>query len=401
VAMNFVNALRMRLLTPLLVVASLLPAGCGKPQNQAPATPPAAQVGVVTVRAQAVPLTHDLVGRLSPTRQADVRARVPGVLEKRLYKEGSTVREGQVLFQIDPAPLRAALDAAEGALAQAQAQATNAHVTAQRNRELVSSGLVSRSDLDNAEASERSTSAAVQQAKANVETARINLGYATVRAPISGRASQQKVTEGALVGQGEATLLTTVEQIDPIYVNFDQAAVELEKVRRAQASGSITLAGNNKATVQLTLSDGSPYGRSGTLDFADASVDPATGAIALRGIIPNPDGQLLPGMYVNVHLTIGTTNNAYLVPQAGLLRDNTGPYVLAVSSDNKVVQKRVTADSVRNTDWVVTAGLVSGDRIIVSGVQNARPGAPVTVVANESAPQAGSSVASDAMPAQR
>jgi membrane fusion protein, multidrug efflux system len=209
------------------------------------------------------------------------------------------------------------------------------------------------------------------------------------------------VTEGALVGQGEATLLTTVEQIDPIYVNFDQAAVELEKVRRAQASGSITLAGNNKATVQLTLSDGSPYGRSGTLDFADASVDPATGAIALRGIIPNPDGQLLPGMYVNVHLTIGTTNNAYLVPQAGLLRDNTGPYVLAVSSDNKVVQKRVTADSVRNTDWVVTAGLVSGDRIIVSGVQNARPGAPVTVVANESAPQAGSSVASDAMPAQR
>jgi membrane fusion protein (multidrug efflux system) len=217
--------------TALLLAGALALSGCGKPQNQGPATPQSVQVGVVTVRAQSVPLTRDLVGRLSATRQADVRARVPGVLEKRLYKEGSTVKEGEVLFQIDPAPLRAALDAAEGALAQAQAQATNAHVTAQRNRELVSSGLVSRSDLDNSEASERSTSAAVQQARANVETARINLGYATVRSPISGRASQQKVTEGALVGQGEATLLTTVEQIDPIYVNFDQAAVELEKVR--------------------------------------------------------------------------------------------------------------------------------------------------------------------------
>lgn len=391
----------LQIVTALLLGGAAVLCGCGKPQNQGPATPPSVQVGVVTVRAQSVPLTHDLVGRLSATRQADVRARVPGVLEKRLYKEGSTVKEGDVLFQIDPAPLRAALDAAEAALAQAQAQATNAHVTAQRNRELVSSGLVSRSDLDNAEASERSTSAAVQQAKANVETARINLGYATVRSPISGRASQQKVTEGALVGQGEATLLTTVEQIDPIYVNFDQAAVEIEKLRRAQANGTITLAGNNKATVQLTLPDGSPYGRSGTLDFADASVDPATGAVALRGIIPNPDGQLLPGMYVNVHLTIGTTNNAYLVPQAGLLRDNTGPYVLAVGSDNKVVQKRVTADSVRNTDWVVTGGLSSGDRIIVSGVQNARPGAPVTVIANDNAPQGDSSVASDVVPARR
>src|SRR5690348_7944361 len=383
------------------VAGALLLAACGSAQKGPPGPPPPAQVGVVTVHPEAVPLVHDLVGRLSATRQADVRARVAGVLQKRLYKEGSRVKEGQILFQIDPAPLQAALDAAQASLAQAEAQATNAHVTAQRNRDLVPSGLVSRSDLDNAQATERSTAASVQQAKANVEAARINLGYASVRSPINGRASQQKVTEGALVGQGEATLLTTVEQIDPIYVNFDQAAVELEKVRRAQANGSITLAGNNKATVQLTLPDGSPYGRSGTLDFADASVDPATGAVALRGIIPNPDGQLLPGMYVNVHLTIGTTNNAYLVPQAGLLRDNTGPYVLAVNRENKVVQKRVTADSVRNTDWVVTAGLTSGDRIIVSGVQNARPGAAVTVLSNESAPQSDSSVASDTMPARR
>jgi membrane fusion protein (multidrug efflux system) len=377
--LNFVTA----------VTAALIAVGCGKQANQAPATPPAAAVGVVTVRAQAVPLTHDLVGRLSATRQADVRARVAGVLQKRLYHEGSNVKDGQVLFQIDPAPLRAALDAAEAALAQAQAQATNAHVTAQRNRELIPSGLVSRSDLDNAEASERSTSAAVQQAKANVETARINLGYASVTSPISGRASQQKVTEGALVGQGEATLLTTVEQIDPIYVNFDQAAAELEKVRRAQASGSITLAGDNKATVQLTLPDGTPYGRVGTLDFSDASVDPTTGAVALRGIVPNPDGFLLPGMYVNVHLTVGTTNNAFLVPQAGLQRDSTGPYVLTVRPDGKVAQKRVVTDTVRDMSWVVTKGLAEGDRVIVSGVQNARPGAAATVTSDAAGPAAG------------
>ena len=383
----------------IAVAAAVGLAGCGKPQNQSPAAQQPTQVGVVTVHAQSVPLIHDLVGRLSATRQADVRARVPGVLQKRLYREGSTVKEGQVLFQIDAAPLRAALDASEASLAQAQAQATNSHVTAQRNRELVSSGLVSRSDLDNAEASERSTSASVQQAKANVETARINLGYAAVASPISGRASQQKVTEGALVGQAEATLLTTVEQIDPIYVNFDQAAVEVEKVRRAQATGSITLAGDNKATVQLTLSDGTPYGHAGTLDFSDASVDPTTGAVALRGLIPNPDGLLLPGMYVNVHLTIGTTNNAFLVPQIGLQRDNTGPYVLAVGPDDKVVQKRVATDTVRDTSWVVTSGLADGDRIIVSGVQNARPGAPVTVVADTAPTQP--SVASDAAPAHR
>jgi membrane fusion protein (multidrug efflux system) len=191
---------------------------------------------------------------------SDVRARVAGILLKRLYKEGSEVKQGQPLFEIDPAPLRAALDAASAALAQAEATATNAHVSAQRARELVPSGLVSRSDLDNAEAVERSTAASVQQAKANVEAARINLGYANVRAPISGRAGQQAVTEGALVGQGTATLLTTVEQIDPIYANFDQPAMEVGRLRRAQSSGDISPVEPNKAIVQLTLPDGTLYG---------------------------------------------------------------------------------------------------------------------------------------------
>jgi len=342
------------------------------------------------MRAQPVPLTHNLVGRLSATRSADVRARVAGVLLKRLYQEGSDVKAGQPLFQIDPAPLRAALDGALAALAQAQATATNAHIAAQRARDLLPSGLVSRSDLDNAEATERSTAAAVEQAKAAVGTARINFGYATVTAPIAGRAGQQGVTEGALVGQGVATLLTTVEQIDPIYVNFDQPAVDIERLRRAQMAGNVTIARGKAVSVQVTLPDGTPYPHSGTLDFLDVSVDPATGAVALRGIIPNPEHQLLPGMFVGVRLTSGEVNRGFLVPQAGLLRDAGGPYVLVAAPDDKVVQKRVTAETLDGPNWIVTAGLTDGDRVIVSGTQNAHPGSAVAAVPAPSAPADGS-----------
>jgi membrane fusion protein (multidrug efflux system) len=335
---------------------------------------------VVTVHAAAVPLTRDLVGRLSATRVADVRARVPGILLKRLYKEGTEVKEGQPLFQIDPAPLQAAWDAALAAQSQAQATSTNAHVAAQRARELIPSGLVSRSDLDNAEASERSTAAAVQQAKANVETARINLGYARVTAPISGRAGQQAVTEGALVGQGTATLLTTVEQLNPIYVNFDQPAVEVQQLQRAQSTGGISLVEPHKAVVQLTLPDGTAYGQSGLLDFTDVAVEPTTGAVALRGLMPNPDKQLLPGMYVNVRLTVGTLNHAFLIPQAALLRDARGPYVMTVGADSKVIQKRVSADATSGQDWIVTSGVNDGDRVVVSGTQSARSDTLVNAV---------------------
>ena len=292
------------------------------------------------------------------------------------------MRSGQALFQIDPAPLRAALDGAEAALAQAQANATNTHIAAQRARELIASGLVSRSDLDNAEAAERSTAAAEQQARAGVGSARINLSYATVTAPIAGRAGQQGVTEGALVGQGTATLLTTVEQIDPIYVNFDEPAVDIERLRRAQNAGSVTLARAGQVAVQLLLPDGAAYARPGTFDFLDASVDPATGAVALRAIFPNPEHQLLPGMFVGVRLTSAAVNRGFLVPQAGLQRDGTGPYVLIAGPDDKVIQKRVVAETLSGPDWIVTEGLSDGDRIIVSGTQNARPGAAVTAVAS-------------------
>jgi membrane fusion protein (multidrug efflux system) len=351
----------------------------------------------VVARAQPVPLTRNLVGRLSATRSADVRARVAGVLLKRLYVEGSDVKAGQPLFQIDPAPLRAALDGALASLAQAEANAANAHITAQRSRELLPSGLVSRSDLDNAEAAERSTAAAVGQAKAAVGTARINLGYATVTAPISGRAGQQGVTEGALVGQGTATLLTTVEQIDPIYVNFDEPAVDIERLRRAQVAGNVTVAHGNAVSVQVILADGTAYTPTGSLDFLDVSVDPATGAVALRGIIPNPDHQLLPGMFVGVRLTSGEVKRGFLVPQAGLQRDAEGPYVLVAGAGDKVVQKRVTTETLAGPDWIVTAGLADGDRVIVSGTQNARPGATVAAVAADAdASQATADVAGDA-----
>jgi membrane fusion protein, multidrug efflux system len=373
-------------------LAALL-AACAR--SGPPPAPPPSQVGIVVVHAQPVPLTRNLVGRLSAMRSADVRARVAGVLLKRLYTEGSDVKAGQPLFQIDPAPLRAALDGALAALAQADANAANAHVTAQRARGLAPEGLVSRSDLDNAEAAERSTAAAVQQAKAAVGTARINLGYATVTAPIGGRAGQQGVTEGALVGQGTATLLTTVEQIDPIYVNFDQPAVDIQRLRRAQAAGDITMARGNQVSVQLTLPDGTPYAQGGTLDFLDVRVDPATGAVALRGIIPNPDHQLLPGMFVGVRLTSGAVNRGFLVPQAGLLRDASGPYVLVAGPDNKVVQKPVTAEGLEGPNWIVSAGLADGDRVIVSGTQNARPGSTVATVSATAAPADASPATAD------
>jgi membrane fusion protein (multidrug efflux system) len=383
-------------LAPLLVgSAALFLAGCGGSGKAAPSAAPSPQVSVVSAHSQSVPLTRDLVGRLAATRVADVRARVTGVLLKRLYREGSDVKEGQALFQIDSAPLQAALNGTLAALAQAEATATNAHVNAQRARELISSGLVSRSDLDNSEAVERSSAAAVQQARANVETARINLGYAKVTAPIAGRAGQQAVTEGALVGQGTATLLTTVEQIDPIYVNFDQPAVEVEQLRRAQATGEITLVEHDKARVQLTLPDGTAYGRAGTLDFRDVSVDPSTGAVALRGVIPNADYQLLPGMYVNVRLTIGMAQHAFLVSQAALQRDGTGPYVLVAGPDDKVIQKRVVTQALSGFNWIVTEGLANGDRIIVSGIQSARPGTRVIVASEPAAAQSGTAPSAD------
>src|SRR3982751_37118 len=275
----------------LAAVAAMFVAACSKPQAQQQMPTP--EVGVVVVHAEPVPLVREASGRLAPTRASDVRARVPGVLQKRIYKEGSMVKEGDPLVIIDTAPYRAALAQATASLEQADASATNAKVTADRNRELAKQNLVSRMQLDDSAALERSTAAQVSAARAQVQTARINLGYATITAPISGRASQLRVLEGALVGQGEATLLTTIEQVDPIYVYFDQSVSDFEKLQRGQASGRITISEGHKAELRVIRADGTEYPQVGTLDFSDSSVNPTTGAVAFRGVGPNPDYQLL------------------------------------------------------------------------------------------------------------
>ena len=266
----------MRLQRSLLLACGLMSlAACGG-KEQASAPPPP-EVGVVEVKPQTVPLTRDFVGRLSPYRSADVRARVAGVLQRRTYEEGSDVREGQVLFEIDPAPLQASLGVAQGQLAQAEATYANARTSAGRARQLAPQKFVSQSDLDNALAAERSAGAAVEAARANVRNAQIDLGYAKVSAPIAGRAGKQRVTEGALVGQGEATLLTTVDQLDPLYANFSIGSNELAQMR---AATNVSLAGTGKSAVQVVLPGDRIHAEQGVLDFSDTTVDPATGAVS-------------------------------------------------------------------------------------------------------------------------
>ncbi|OOG55251.1 efflux transporter periplasmic adaptor subunit [Rhodanobacter sp. B05] len=362
--------------TPLLCLSLLVLSACGRGKENGPPKMPPPEVGVITAQPQSSPLTRDLVGRLSAFRSADVRARVAGVLLKRDYDEGTNVKRGQLLFQIDPAPLKAALNAAQASLAQAQATWTNNKVTAQRVRELAPKGYVSKSDLDNALAAERSSAAAVQAARANVETARINLGYANVTSPIDGRAGQQQVTEGALVGNGEATLLTTVDQIDPLYVNFTMSVDSLEQMRRAQSSGNVTLADPNKASVQITMPDGSVYAEPGVLDFSDTTVNPATGSVNLRAKVPNPKHGLLPGMYVTLKANLGQQHKVFLVPQQAVQRDTVGAYVMTVGADGNVVRKDVATADMVGGNWVINDGLAAGDQVVVSGIQNVKAGAP-------------------------
>lgn len=359
----------------LLGIGILTLSACGKsaPQAQAPTQRPPPEVSVITAHARTVPLTRSLVGRLAATRVAQVRARVAGIVLKRAYTEGTDVKQGQVLFQIDPAPLEAALHAREAALAKAKADAANAAATAKRDRMLYAKKLLAPQDLDTALANARSTAAAVKQAQADVESARLNLGYATVTAPIAGRAGRALVTEGALVGQGEATQLTTVEQIDPMYVDFSESADELQRLEA-------TAGASHSARVDVLMANGKPYPHSGTIDFSGVDVDPNTGTVALRAVVPNPDHRLLPGMFVSVRLTIGQLHQAYLLPQEAVLRDQHGAYVLVVDASGKVAQRRMTTHGMTRTDWIATGDLQAGDRVIVEGLQKVRPGSPAKAV---------------------
>lgn len=358
----------------VLLLAAIGLGGCSRGAGAGPGGPggemPPPDVGVIRAQSSSVPLQQDLVGRLAPYRSADVRARVAGVLQRRVYAEGSDVRKGQVLFLIDPAPLQAALEQSQAALAQAQASYANAHAAAARARQLAPAQFISRTDLDNALAAERSTAAAVQAGKAALDGTRINLGYATVRSPIDGRAGNQQVTEGALVGQGAATLLTTVDQIDPLYVNFSISVSELQQVRSLQPGDA------GQSEVQLLLPDGTAYAHKGVLDFSGDVVDPATGAVTMRARIPNPDKALLPGTYVTLKATLGQLSNAFLIPQAAVQRDASSAFVLVVGHDGMVARQDIEAEHSQGSNWIVTKGLSSGEQVIVSGLQKAQPGKP-------------------------
>ena len=385
---------------PMLCISLVALTACGKGKEQGAPAMPAPEVGVIKAQPQNSPLTRDLVGRLSPYRSADVRARVAGVLLKRSYEEGTDVKKGQALFEIDPAPLKASLNASLAALAQAQATHTNNKIAAQRTHELAPKGYVSKSAVDNADADERTAAAAVQVARANVQTARINLGYAHVTSPIDGRAGQQQVTEGALVGNGTDTLLTTIDQIDPLYVNFTMSVDSLEQMRSAQSSGNVTLAQPDQTSVQINLPDGSVYGEKGELNFSAATVDPSTGSVNLRATIPNPKHSLLPGMYVTLKASLGQQHKVFLIPQAALQRDTAGAYLMVVGADGKVVRKDVSTGDMVGANWVITAGLSTGDQVVVSGLQKVKAGAPAKASpwqpasSNSSAPAPGTAPAS-------
>jgi membrane fusion protein (multidrug efflux system) len=349
--------------------------------------PPPTQVAVVKAQSQSVPLERQFVGRLSPYYSANVTARVSGVLLRRNYTEGSQVRAGQLLFEIDPVFYRAQLNNDLALLAEDQATYVNDHITAVRNRKLLPVGSVSQQTVDNSDAAERSAAAKVKADEATVETARVSLNYTRVTAPIGGIAGQQQVTAGAVVGNstsdtgGSGTLLTTVQQINPMYVNFTISSADLATLQDSQSAGSVDLSQQSHTTVRIALPNRASYGTAGTLDFSDVTVNAATGSVNLRALVANPQRRLLPGMYVTLTVNFGQQNNVFLIPQQAVQRDTVGAFVFVVNANNKVGRKDVVATDSLGNNWVVTQGLADGDQIIVTGVQMVREGAPVKVVA--------------------
>ena len=362
----------------IMVSLALMLGACSHSPPPASATP---EVGVVTAKPADVPVTRSYSGRLAATLTAQVRARVTGIVLQRVYKEGTDVEAGQVLFRVDPAPLQANLRAAQGQLAQSQATAHDAELKARRSRQLGAKGLLAKQNVDDAIAAAAEAVASVKAAQANVENARINLGYATVTAPISGRAGRANVTQGALVSPTDTNPLTTVQVINPIYANFSEPMAEVEQLRKAEKSGELKLAAPDKAEVQIVQPDGSIYPHTGTLDFTDLAVDPSTGAIDLRAVVPNPDDALLPGMFVKIRLTMGSLHGAFLLPQAAIQRDDDGAYVYVVGADDKIVEKRVDLGAQHGAEWIVQRGLEAGAKVVVSGIQKAQPGDKVKPVA--------------------
>jgi len=388
----------------VLALAAVLVA-CGQkdaPQGPGPAGGgmPAPEVGVVTVTPGDVGLVTELPGRLEASRVAQVRARAAGILQERLFREGSDVKKGQPLFRIDAAPYAAALQSAQASLARAEATRAQATSLAERYKPLVAENAISQQEFGNAEAAQKAAEADVAVAQAAVQTARINVGYANVTAPIAGRIGRALVTEGALVGQGEATPLAVIQQVDPMFVNFTQSAAEVMALQSAMRAGQIKAAGADAASVRVMLEDGSEYQYEGRLLFSELTVDATTGQITLRAEVPNPGGTLLPGLYVRVRLEQATAGNAVTLPQQAVTRTAQGDSVSVVDAEGKISRRSVKVGGQQNGQWVIREGLEAGEQVMVDGFQKLQmlpPGAPVKAVPWK--PQAGAAPAEGAAPA--
>ncbi len=378
-------------LLAVCAAAALFLAACGgddkaKSGAAAPAAGaggvPAIPVGVVTVKMGAVPVMAELPGRLEASRVAQVRARAAGILQQRLFAEGSDVKAGQPLFQIDPAPYKAALDSALATLAKAEANLAQASALVERYQPLQAAKAISPQEFLNAQVAQRQAQADVAAAKASIATARLNLGYASVTSPISGRIGRALVTEGALVGQGEATQLAVVQQVNPLYVNFTQSAGEVMRLRQALAAGQLQRAGENAARIKVVLEDGREYPMAGRLLFTDLTVDSTSGQVLLRAELPNPKNELLPGMYVRVRLAQAEVGGGVLLPQQAVTRTAQGDVVSVVEPEGKVGRRPVKLGGATGTNWVVLDGLKEGDQVIVDGFQKMMmaPNAPVKPV---------------------
>jgi membrane fusion protein (multidrug efflux system) len=364
--------------------AALLLVACSKAAP--PAAPPPPEVTIVTVASQPVMNVIELPGRLQAVRTAEVRARVDGIVQRRLYTEGTDVHAGQPLFAIDPRQLRAQLSASEASLARARATAANAAQDVARYKGLVVQQALSQQEYDAAVARLRTAEADVAQTSAQIAAARLNLSYTTVTAPIAGRAGRAAVTEGALVSGSGATLLTTIEQLDPIYANFSQSSSDVLALRNKIGSGALKVQATTRVPVHLVLEDGTLYRMPGHLDFVDMSIDEATGTAALRAEFPNPARALLPGQFVRARVEAGVQPKGLTVPQRAVTITPQGATVLVVGAKDVVESRPVTVGALQGGSWVIQSGLTAGERVVVDGLQKAAPGRPVKPVLAKASP---------------
>lgn len=366
-----------------LALVSVLGAGaCKSPEAPPPAAPPAVEVGTITVRPSTIPVLDELPGRIAPTRVAEVRPRVSGIIVERVFRQGGSVKAGDVLFKIDSSLFEVERASARAVLAKAEATAVEVRQQGERGEKLMASGVITQEQHEALRAALQRAEADVAAARAAVRRAEINLEYATIRAPISGRIGRALVTEGALVSQGDPTALAVIQQLDPIYADFTQPAMELHRLRQAFKDGRIQGTTPEQANVRLVLDDGSLYSKPGKLLFSDVTVDPGSGQLTLRGEFPNPDAELLPGMYVRGQIEQGSLSEALAVPQQAIQRDNAGKSQVFVVAPNGTAEVRpVRTSRIYQNQAVIQEGLKAGDQVIVEGFQKIAPGAPVKPVA--------------------